>query len=148
MAALLTARLPVAKVNAKQVRQFAKACGQLSETDRIDAFILADYGRRMETRTLPDQDIEKHGFIADSSKTYLVGNAPPAAKRLVRVGQEAIWKGIRHVGPEHTLGDRLCNRWHAKRNGYSVVREYCGHGIGREMHEEPQVPISDGPERA
>lgn len=50
--ALQAARLPVAKVNAKQVRQFARACGQLSKTDRIDAFILADYGRRMETRLL------------------------------------------------------------------------------------------------
>lgn len=50
--ALLAARLPVAKVNAKQIRQFARACGQLSKTDRIDAFILADYARRMETKVL------------------------------------------------------------------------------------------------
>lgn len=50
--ALLSARMPVARVNARQVRQFASACGQLSKTDRIDAFILADYGRRMETRLL------------------------------------------------------------------------------------------------
>lgn len=50
--ALLAARLPVAKVNAKQVRQFARACGQLSKTDRIDAFVLSDYGRRMETTVL------------------------------------------------------------------------------------------------
>ncbi|SDU47688.1 IS110 family transposase [Stappia sp. ES.058] len=51
-ASLLAARMPVAKINAKQVRQFARACGQLSKTDRIDAFILADYGRRLETRLL------------------------------------------------------------------------------------------------
>lgn len=50
--ALLAASLPVAKVNAKQVRQFARACGQLSKTDRLDAFVLADYGRRMETKVL------------------------------------------------------------------------------------------------
>ncbi|UDF30272.1 UNVERIFIED_ORG: IS110 family transposase (plasmid) [Roseateles sp. XES5] len=50
--ALLAARLPVAKVNAKQIRQFARACGQLSKTDRIDAFVLADYGRRMESKVL------------------------------------------------------------------------------------------------
>lgn len=49
---LLAARMPVAKINAKQVRQFARACGQLSKTDKIDAFILADYGRRLETRLL------------------------------------------------------------------------------------------------
>lgn len=52
VAALQAAGLPVAKVNAQQIRQFARACGQLSKTDRIDAFILADYGRRMETRLL------------------------------------------------------------------------------------------------
>lgn len=55
VAALQAAQLPLAKVNAKQVRQFARACGQLSKTDRIDAFILADYGRRMQTRILPQQ---------------------------------------------------------------------------------------------
>jgi transposase len=52
VSALLAAQLPVAKVNAQQVRQFARACGQLSKTDRIDAFVLADYGRRMETKVL------------------------------------------------------------------------------------------------
>lgn len=52
MDALCQAELPVARINAKQVRQFARACGQLAKTDRIDAFVLADYGRRMQTRTL------------------------------------------------------------------------------------------------
>lgn len=50
--ALLAAHLPVAKINAKQIRQFARACGRLSKTDRIDAFVLADYARRMETKVL------------------------------------------------------------------------------------------------
>ncbi|MGB3388087.1 MAG: type I methionyl aminopeptidase [Pseudaminobacter sp.] len=87
-----------------------------------------------------DITLEKNGFIADSSKTYLVGNTPPAARRLVRIAQEAMWKGIRQVRPGAHLGDiGFAIERHAKRNGYSVVREYCGHGIGREMHEEPQV---------
>ncbi|WP_028033529.1 type I methionyl aminopeptidase [Chelativorans sp. J32] len=87
-----------------------------------------------------DITLEKNGFIADSSKTYLVGNASPAAKRLVRVAHEAMWKGIRQVRPGAHLGDiGFAIERHAKRNGFSVVREYCGHGIGREMHEEPQV---------
>lgn len=87
-----------------------------------------------------DITLEKNGFIADSSKTYLIGNAPPAAKRLVRVAQAAMWQGIRQVRPGAHLGDiGFAIERHAKRNGYSVVREYCGHGIGREMHEEPQV---------
>lgn len=87
-----------------------------------------------------DITLEKDGFIADSSKTYVVGNASPAARRLVRVAQEAMWKGIRQVRPGAHMGDiGFAIEQHAKRNGYSIVREYCGHGIGREMHEEPQV---------
>lgn len=87
-----------------------------------------------------DITLEKNGFIADSSKTYLVGNVPPAAKRLVRVAREAMWAGIRQVRAGAHLGDiGFAIERHAKRNGYSVVREYCGHGIGREMHEDPQV---------
>lgn len=87
-----------------------------------------------------DITLEKNGFIADSSKTYLVGETSPAARRLVRVAQEAMWKGIRQVRPGARLGDiGAAIERHAKKNGYSVVREFCGHGIGREMHEEPQV---------
>jgi methionyl aminopeptidase len=87
-----------------------------------------------------DITLEKNGFIADSSKTYLVGNAPPAARRLVRVAQEAMWKGIGQVRPGAHLGDiGFAIERHAKKNGYSVVQDYCGHGIGREMHEEPQI---------
>ncbi|WP_445680758.1 type I methionyl aminopeptidase [Radicibacter daui] len=87
-----------------------------------------------------DITLEKNGFIADSSKTYLVGNAPLAARRLVRVAREAMWQGIRQVRPGAHLGDiGFAIERHARRNGYSVVRDYCGHGIGREMHEEPQV---------
>lgn len=87
-----------------------------------------------------DITLEKNGFIADSSKTYLIGEVPLAARRLVRVAYEAMWKGIRAVRPGATLGDigHAIER-HARRSGYSIVREYCGHGIGREMHEEPQV---------
>jgi methionyl aminopeptidase len=87
-----------------------------------------------------DITLEKNGFIADSSKTYIVGTVPPATRRLVRVAQEAMWAGIRQVRPGATLGEigAAIDR-HAKRHGYSVVRDYCGHGIGREMHEEPSV---------
>jgi len=87
-----------------------------------------------------DITLEKNGYIADSSKTYLVGNAPPAARKLVRVAQEAMWQGIRQVRPGAHIGDigHAIER-HAKKNGYVIVREYCGHGIGRDMHEEPQV---------
>jgi methionyl aminopeptidase len=87
-----------------------------------------------------DITLEKNGFIADSSKTYMVGDVSPAARTLVRVTQEALWLGIRQVRPGAHLGDigNAIER-HAKKHGYSVVRDYCGHGIGREMHEEPSV---------
>ncbi|MCT9118206.1 type I methionyl aminopeptidase [Cupriavidus gilardii] len=87
-----------------------------------------------------DITLEKNGYIADSSKTYLVGEVSPLAKRLVQVTYEAMWKGIQTVRPGARLGDvgHAIER-HARRHGYSVVREYCGHGIGREMHEPPEV---------
>jgi len=87
-----------------------------------------------------DITLEKNGYIADSSKTYLVGSVNPAARRLVHTAYEAMWMGIRTVRPGARLGDiGWAIERHAKRHGYSVVHEYCGHGIGREMHEEPQI---------
>jgi methionyl aminopeptidase len=87
-----------------------------------------------------DITLEKHGFIADSSKTYCVGNVSPSAQRLVDTTYQAMWEGIKAVRPGARLGDigHAIER-HARRGGYSVVRDYCGHGIGREMHEPPQV---------
>jgi methionyl aminopeptidase len=87
-----------------------------------------------------DITLEKNGYIADSSKTYMVGEVSPLARRLVQVTYEAMWKGIKAVRPGARLGDigHAIER-HARRNGYAVVREYCGHGIGRAMHEPPQV---------
>jgi len=87
-----------------------------------------------------DITLEKHGYIADSSKTYLIGNVAPPSRRLVHTTYEAMWKGIRAVRPGAKLGDiGFAIERHAEQNGYSVVREYCDHGIGREMHEAPQV---------
>jgi len=87
-----------------------------------------------------DITLEKNGYIADSSKTYLIGDVSPAARRLVRTTYAAMWKGIHAVRPGARLGDiaHAIER-HARRAGYSIVRDYCGHGIGTEMHEEPQI---------
>ena len=87
-----------------------------------------------------DITLEKDGFIADSSKMYLIGDVTPYAKRLVDKTYEALWQGIQAVKPGATLGDvGYAIQQYVEKYGYSVVREYCGHGIGREMHEEPQV---------
>lgn len=87
-----------------------------------------------------DITLEKNGYIADSSKTYLIGEVSAQARQLVQVTYEAMWKGIEAVRPGARLGDigHAIER-HARAHGYSVVREYCGHGIGREMHEPPEV---------
>ncbi|MFA0812419.1 type I methionyl aminopeptidase [Microbulbifer epialgicus] len=87
-----------------------------------------------------DITLEKSGYIADSSKMYMIGSVTPIAKKLIQSCYEAMWTGIRTVKPGATLGDigNAIQRY-TERQGFSVVREYCGHGIGREMHEEPQV---------
>lgn len=87
-----------------------------------------------------DITLEKNGFIADSSKMYMIGEVTPLAKQLVEKTYAALWEGIRVVKPGATLGDiGHAIQQYARAQGYSVVREYCGHGIGREMHEAPQV---------
>lgn len=87
-----------------------------------------------------DITLEKGGYIADSSKMYLISEVSPLAKRLVDKTYEAMWEGIRAVKPGATLGDiGYAIQHYAEKHGYSVVREYCGHGIGQEMHEEPAV---------
>ncbi|GAB3524938.1 type I methionyl aminopeptidase [Photobacterium alginatilyticum] len=87
-----------------------------------------------------DITLEKDGFIADSSKTYVMPDATPLAKKLVKVTYDAMWAGIEQVKPGARLGDvGHAIQQYAERYGYSIVREYCGHGIGREMHEDPQV---------
>ncbi len=87
-----------------------------------------------------DITLEKNGYIADSSKTYLLGSVSEAGRKLVDVTYEAMCKGIEAVRPGARLGDigHAIER-HARAHGYSVVREYCGHGIGRDMHEPPEV---------
>ncbi|MBB6523822.1 type I methionyl aminopeptidase [Pseudoteredinibacter isoporae] len=87
-----------------------------------------------------DITLEKNGFVSDSSKMYCIGQVFPAARQLVDVTYESMWKGILAVKPNATTGDiGHAIQTHAEKHGYSVVREYCGHGIGREMHEEPQI---------
>ena len=87
-----------------------------------------------------DVTVIKDGFHGDTSYMFLIGEPGVLAKRLVKTAQEAMWAGIRVVKPGARLGDI----GHAvqqviERNGYSVVRDYCGHGIGRIFHEDPQI---------
>jgi len=71
---------------------------------------------------------------------YLVGSVPVLARRLIDTCHEAMWRGIREVKPGARLGDiGHAIQSYAESNNFSVVREYCGHGIGRIYHEDPQV---------
>ena len=87
-----------------------------------------------------DVTVIHDGFHGDTSRMYFVGKPSILAKRLVETTYEAMWHGIRVVRPGATLGDvGHAIQTHAEGQGFSVVREYCGHGIGRVYHEDPQV---------
>lgn len=87
-----------------------------------------------------DVTVIHDGFYGDSSKMFCVGTTSLHAQRLVQVTQECLYYAILAVKPGATLGDvGHAIQQHAEKNRYSVVREYCGHGIGQKMHESPQV---------
>jgi methionyl aminopeptidase len=87
-----------------------------------------------------DITIIKDSYHGDTSKMFCVGQVAPHAKRLIQITQECLFYGIEQVKPGATLGDvGYAIQNHAEKNRYSVVREFCGHGIGRDFHEEPQV---------
>lgn len=87
-----------------------------------------------------DITVIKDGFHGDTSAMFLVGEASVLAQRLVRVTREALFIGINMVRPGVRLGDLgAAIQTYVEREGFSVVREYCGHGIGRVFHEDPQV---------
>lgn len=87
-----------------------------------------------------DITVIKDGWHGDTSKMFFVGDASIQAKRVAKVSYECMSKGIALVKPGAHLGDiGAAIQKHAESNNYSVVQEYCGHGIGEKFHEEPQV---------
>ena len=87
-----------------------------------------------------DITVIKDEYHGDTSKMFCVGDVSQHARRLVNITQEAMYKGIEQVKPGATLGYiGFAIQKHAESNRYSVVREFCGHGIGKKFHEEPQV---------
>jgi methionyl aminopeptidase len=88
-----------------------------------------------------DVGVEKDGYFGDAARTFWVGEISPEAKRLLEVTWEALWRGTEKAREGNRLGDvssaiQIC----AEDAGFSVVRDLVGHGIGRAMHEEPQIP--------
>ena len=88
-----------------------------------------------------DVGVKLNGYYCDSAWTFSVGEVPAPIERLMQVGREALGKGIAQARAGNRLGDisHAIER-HVVANGYSVVREMVGHGVGRSLHEEPQVP--------
>ncbi len=87
-----------------------------------------------------DVTVIRDGFHGDTSRMFYVGEPSIQARRLVETTYECMWLGIRAVRPGACLGDiGHAIQSHAEAHGFSVVREFCGHGIGRRFHEEPQV---------
>lgn len=87
-----------------------------------------------------DVTIIKDGWHGDNSRMYIVGETSIAARRLCQITFEAMWRGIVKVKPGARLGDiGHAIQAYAEHAGYSVVREFCGHGVGARFHEEPQV---------
>ena len=83
----------------------------------------------------------KNGFHGDAARTVLIGNVPEETQKLVRVTRECFFEGIRFAKPGNRISDiAKAIQVHAESHGYGVVRDLVGHGIGRQMHEDPEVP--------
>jgi methionyl aminopeptidase len=87
-----------------------------------------------------DVTVIKDGWFGDTSRMFYVGKPSTLARRLTEVTYDCMWLGIRQVRGGATLGDiGHAIQTHAQQHGFSVVREFCGHGVGRHFHEDPQV---------
>lgn len=106
------------------------------------------HGIPSKTRLLHEGDIVSidvgavlNGFHADAARTYAVGEISEEAKKLIRVTEECFWKGLEQAQPGKRIGDvSSAIQHHAEKNGYGVVRQLVGHGIGEHLHEDPDVP--------
>lgn len=95
-----------------------------------------------------DVGVEMNGYFGDAAVTVPVGKVPDQAAELLRVTREALMAGVARAKAGNRVGDiSHAIQTHVERHGYSVVRSLVGHGIGREMHEEPQVPNYGPPDR-
>ena len=99
-------------------------------------------GKKLKSGDIINLDITviKDGYHGDTSRMFCVGEPSIQAKRLCEVTYQCMWRGIEAVKPGAHLGDvGYAIQFHAESHGYSVVREFCGHGIGQNFHEEPQI---------
>lgn len=118
------------------------ACACISVNEQVI------HGIPSSSRKLVDGDIVSidvgayyNGFHGDNAYTFMVGNVAPETANLCKVTEECLYKGIEQAKPGNRVGDiSHAVQEHAESFGYGVVKEYVGHGVGRELHESPEVP--------
>lgn len=112
----------------------------VSVNDVVIHGIPSDYELKDGDIVAVDCGVRKNGFVGDSAYTFAVGNVSEEAKRLMRVTKECLELGVVEAFAGNRVGDiGFVIQQHAEKNGYSVVREFCGHGVGKKLHEKPDV---------
>jgi methionyl aminopeptidase len=95
-----------------------------------------------------DLGVYKDGFYGDAAYTFPIGKISPLAEELLRITEEALYIGIEHALPDNRVSDiSHAIQTHVESNGFSVVRAFVGHGIGRDLHEDPHIPNFGRPGR-
>ena len=113
----------------------------ISVNEQVVHGIPSDYALKDGDIVSVDCGTVMKGFYGDSAYTFAVGAIDPAVQKLLDVTKEALYKGVAQAKAGNRIGDiSAAVQEHAESNGFSVVRELVGHGLGRKMHEEPEVP--------
>ncbi|MFB6343618.1 type I methionyl aminopeptidase [Saccharicrinis sp. FJH62] len=113
----------------------------MSVNDMVVHGIPSEYRLKEGDIVSVDCGVVKNGFYGDSAYTFTVGEVDESVKKLLRTTKEALYKGIEMAVSGNRLGDvGYTIQKHCEKNGYSVVREMVGHGVGRNLHEKPEVP--------
>ncbi len=113
----------------------------ISVNEQVVHGIPSDYELKDGDIISVDCGVKKNGYCGDSAYTFCVGDVTPEVQRLLKITKEALYEGIKYAIEGKRIGD-ISNaiQTYCESNGYGVVRELVGHGIGREMHESPEVP--------
>ncbi|MDR3061100.1 MAG: type I methionyl aminopeptidase [Dysgonamonadaceae bacterium] len=113
----------------------------ISVNEQVVHGIPSDYELKDGDIVSVDCGVKKNGYCGDSAYTFCVGDVAPEVQRLLKVTKEALYEGIKYATEGKRIGDiSHAVQTYCESNGYGVVRELVGHGIGREMHESPEVP--------
>lgn len=117
------------------------ACLCISVNDQVVHGIPSEYVLKDGDIVSVDCGVYMNGFHGDSAFTFEIGEVKPEVKKLLEVTRESLFKGISQAVVGNRIGDvGYAVQFHAEKNGFSIVREMVGHGVGRNLHEAPEVP--------